>query len=125
MRTRVLLLLALLVGLLWAGTVVYLSASYPEVRGEALHRVYLAVELGSLVVVIASIASLVRRGEGMTPARTCLMLCAGADISHLFAGAWRWGFWNHWDLTQAALVLLYLILIAFQGILCSPRFQSR
>src|SRR5437868_5393793 len=87
-----------------AVTVVYLAASYPEVRGEALRRVYLAAELGALVVVIASIASLVRRREGMTPARTCLMLCAGADISNLFAGGWSRGFWTRWDLTQAALV---------------------
>jgi hypothetical protein len=78
-----------------------------------------------MVVVIASIAALVMRHERMTPARTCLMLCAGADISDLFAGACRWGFWDRWDLTQAVLVLLYLVLIVFQGILCSPRYPSR
>ena len=94
--------------------------------GEALRRVYLGAYLAALAVVIASIASFWwRREEGMTPARLCLMLCAGADISDMIAGAWRWGFWTRWDLNQAVLVLLYSILIALQGLVWSSRYPSR
>jgi hypothetical protein len=117
---------ALLIGFLWAGAVVCLAASYPAVRGEALRRVYLGAQLAALAVVVAAIASFWwRREAGMTPARACLMLCAGTDISDLIAGAWRWGFWTRWDLNQAVLVLLYSILIVLQGVLWSSRYRSQ
>lgn len=44
--------LALLVPITWAGAVVYLSTHYPEVRGDALRKVYLAVELATIAVAV-------------------------------------------------------------------------
>jgi hypothetical protein len=117
--------LALLPALAWAGTVVYLAAQYPEIRGDALRQVYLAAQLGALAVGISAIASLWWRRGGMTSARQCLLCCVAVDGGTLFVGAWRWGFWDRWSLNQVAFALLYAVLAAYQGVLwsrsCAPR----
>jgi hypothetical protein len=115
--------LALLPGLAWAGAVAYLSTHYPEVRGEALRRVYLAVELAALAIAAASIITWSWRREPPTPARICMLAVCVVDGGMLFVGSQRWGFWDRQDLEQACLTLLYLTVAAFQVYLW--RFMSR
>lgn len=117
--------LTLLPALAWVGVVAYLATHYPEVRGDALRKVYLAVQLAALAVAISSIASLWWRRGGMTPARQCLLCCAAVNGGTLFVGAWRWGFWHEWFLNQIALALLYAVLAAYQGVLWSRSWRSQ
>jgi hypothetical protein len=111
--------------LAWVASVVYLSTHYPEIRGDALRRIYLAGELTALGVVIASIVGLWWRRAGMTPARQCLFSCVAIDVCTLFAGAWRWGLWERWSLNQAAFALLYATLTVYQGVLWLRSYHSR
>jgi len=113
-----------MIALLWAGAVAYLIARYPTIRGETLRRFYLAAELAALAGAVASLASFWQRRATITPAHTCALLCFGADAATLGAGAWRWGFWVHWELTQITYALLYTVLLAFQGVLCSSHSRS-
>lgn len=117
--------LAFLPALAWAGTVAYLAAHYPEIRGDDLRKVYLAAQLGALAVAIASIASLWWRRGGMTPARQCFLCCVAVDGGALFVSFWRWGFWAKWSLNQVAFALLYGVLAAYQGVLWSRSSTSR
>jgi hypothetical protein len=117
--------LAVLPGLAWVIAVTYLATHYPEIRGEALRRFYLGAELGALAVAVASLVSLWWRHGAITPAGTCLLCCIAVDGGTLFAGAWRWGFWSEWSLNQAAFVLLYSVLILFQGVLWLRLYRSQ
>lgn len=117
--------LALLPALAWVGAVAYLATHYPEVRGDALRKVYLAAQLAALAVAISAIASLWWRHGGMTPARQCLLCCVAVGGGTLFVGAWRWGFWHEWFLTQIAFALLYGVLAVYQGVLWSRPWRSR
>lgn len=117
--------LAWLPGLAWVAVVTYLATHYPEVRGDALRRVYLAAELAALAVSISSIVHFAWRREGMTPARQCLLCCVGMDICSLLVGSWRWGLWEQWALNQAAFLLLYAALTGYQGVLWLRSYPSR
>jgi hypothetical protein len=117
--------LALLPAFAWVVAVAYLATHYPAVRGEALRRFYLGAELGALAVAVSSIASLWWRHGPIAPAGTCLLCCIAVDGGTLFAGAWRWGFWSEWALNQTAFALLYVVLIAFQGVLWSRLYRSQ
>jgi hypothetical protein len=111
--------------LAWVVAIAYLATHYPAVRGDALYRFYLGADLSGLAVAVLSLSSLLRRHDLITPAGTCLLLCLAVDGGTLFAGAWRWGFWTQWALNQAAFVLLYTVLIVFQGVLCSRCYRSQ
>ena len=117
--------LVFLPALAWLVSVAYLANHYPEIRGEALRRFYLGAELSALTVAVASVASLWWRHDSITPAGTCLLSCIAVDVGTMFVGAWRWGFWEEWSLNQAAFVLLYLVLITFQGVLWSRFYRSQ
>lgn len=106
--------LAVLVILSWAGAVVYLVTHYPEIRGEALRKVYLAAELAALTIATASIITWTWRREPPTPARIGILCVCVADVVTFIAGAWRWGFWIHWDLNQAAFALTYATIAIYQ-----------
>jgi hypothetical protein len=105
------------IGLLWVATVAYLATHYPEIRGDALREVYLAVELAALAVAAGSIVSWTWRREPPTPARISVLAICLTDGITLLAGAWRWGFWVHWELNQAAFALLYATIAAYQVII--------
>ena len=107
--------LALLPAVAWIASVAYLATHYPEIRGDALRRFYLAAELAALAVSIAALAALWRRRSDWTSAHMCLLSCVAVDGGTLFAGAWRWGFWSKWAANQAAFALLYAVLAAYQG----------
>jgi hypothetical protein len=107
---------AVLVCLLWVGAVAYLSTHYPAIRGDSLRRVYLGTELAALAVAGAAIITWTWRREPPTPARVCVLCVCLVDVVTLFAGAWRWGFWDHWNLQQAAFALLYSTLTIYQVI---------
>jgi hypothetical protein len=106
--------LALLPGLAWGVAVAYLATHYPEVRGEALRRVYLGAELAVLAVSAASIITWGWRREWPTPPRACAIIACLVDGGLLVAGAQRWGFWSRWDLQQYAVSVLYLTLTTYQ-----------
>jgi len=106
--------LAVVPALAWIGGVAYLCASYPEVRGEQLRRVYLAAELGALCIAAGAITLWTWRRLPPTPARVALLAVVIVDGVTLIAGAWRYGFWDHWHLQQIALTLLYATLTILQ-----------
>lgn len=117
--------LVMLPVLAWVASVVYLATHYPEVRGDALLKVYLAAELAALAVSAAALAALWWRRVDWTPAHMCLFATAAVDGGILFAGAWRFGFWSQWGATQAALALLYGVLMAYQVIQWSRSSRSQ
>lgn len=106
-----------LVALLWAGAVAYLATHYPEIRGDVLRQVYLAAELAALAVATGVMITWTWRRESPTPVRVCALCLYVGDAVTLFAGAWHWGFWVHWDLQQAGFALLYATLAVFQVIM--------
>ena len=106
-----------IVALVWASMVAYLATHYPEVRGDSLRRVYLAAELTALAVATASIITWTWRREPPTPARICVLCVCIADLITLLAGAWRWGYWIHWDLNQVAFALTYATIAVYQVII--------
>lgn len=116
--------LALLPGLASVLAIAYLATHYPEIRGDALRKVYLAAELAALAVSVASLAALWRRRVDWTPAHMCLLACTAVDGGTLFVGAWRWGFWSEWAATQAAFALLYAVLMIYQGVQWSHLSRS-
>jgi len=108
---------AALIGLVWAGAIAYLATHYPEVRGEALRKFYLAAELAAVTVAAASIITWTWRREPPTPSRICVLCVCVADLITLLAGAWRWGFWIHGGLDQVAFALTYATIAGYQVII--------
>jgi len=117
-------LIATAIGLLWVGAVAYLAINYPEIRGDALRKVYLAAELAALAVAAASIVTWTWRKDLPMPARICVLAICLTDGVTLIAGAWRWGFWVHWELNQAAFALLYATITVYQVIIWNRSSRS-
>lgn len=105
------------VGLLWGALVAYLAINYPEIRGDALRKGYLAAELVALAVAAASIVTWTWRKDSPSPARIGVLALCLTDGVTLLAGAWRWGFWVHWDLNQAAFAIIYATIAVYQVII--------
>jgi hypothetical protein len=106
-----------LIGLVWTGAVAYLATHYPEVRGEALLKGYFAAELATVTVAAGLIITWTWRREPPTPARICVLCVCIADLITLLAGAWRWGYWIHWELNQVAFALTYATIAVYQVII--------
>jgi hypothetical protein len=116
--------MAALPGVAWIGAVAYLSALYPDpaVRGEGLRRVYLATELGAVMVAIGMIVRWTWRRLPPTPAHVALLGVVLVDAVALLFGAMRWGLWSRYGLDQIAVMMLYVTLTAYQVI--SWRFSA-
>jgi hypothetical protein len=91
---------AILPGVAWAGTVGYLATHYPAVRGEALRDVYLAAELGALVVATGSIITWTWRRASPTSAHACALFVVLFQAVVLMGGALRYGIFQYWYLDQ-------------------------
>jgi hypothetical protein len=113
-----------LIALVWASAVAYLVTGYPAVRGDELRLVYLAAELAALTVAAGVMILWTWQRAKPTPAGLCVLIVCMTDGVTLFAGAWRWGFWVHWDLQQVAFALTYLVLTAFHVIVCKLLFSG-
>lgn len=101
--------------LVYAAIVLGLIVTYPEVRGELLQRVYLAVELGVLCVSLGFIIRWYSGRQPWTPETvvTALLVTLGATM--VLAGPYRVSIWTGWDKAWSALLVLYISLIAVEG----------
>lgn len=108
--------LAALPGLAWLVLCAVCVSSYPELRGDALRKLYLGVELAALACSAAAIVVWGWHRERPTLARVCFTAVCLANLVMLLAGAQKHGFWTEWGqrLNQAALLTLYLITAATQ-----------
>jgi hypothetical protein len=100
--------------LAWIIGVAYLETHYPEVRGDALRRVYLAAELAALCASALVIVPWIGRHEIPTPGRVCMLTVITMEALLLFAGPANWGFWSRWDLNQAAIAVFCTGITALQ-----------
>jgi hypothetical protein len=100
--------------LAWIIGVAYLATHYPEVRGDALRRFYVAAELAALFASAMAVVPWIGRHEIPTPARVCMLFVLTMEALLLFVGPARWGFWSRWDLNQAVIAVFYTGITALQ-----------
>lgn len=123
----------------WAALlIVYLVTQYPELRGDALRRVYLVAELASLFACVLAIVPWLR-ARGSTPKTdgdpllppgdpfppgpgtprwytiACVLVLVLGDGALLFVGAWGRGlFGDAYVLQQAGLLAIYASVVGVQ-----------
>lgn len=101
---------------LWAAVVAALVLLYPAVRGAALQRWYLAVELAALAVTLGAIIQWAWwTREVPRLQHVALLLIFAVDVASLIAGPWRTDIYETWPLAQFMSAVLYALLINMQG----------
>ena len=101
---------------LWAAIVAALVLLYPAVRGAALQRWYLAVELAALAVTLGAIVQWAWwTREVPRLQHVALLLIFAVDVASLIAGPWRTVIYETWPLAQFMSAVLYALLINMQG----------
>ena len=107
------------VTLAYAAVSVALAASYPEVRGAALRRWYLAVDLCAILLGLASLITWLRRHWGKRRADlavTITSLLAATHLVAVLAGPYRFGlFGSEWYLIQLAYLLMFSLVILLEA----------
>jgi hypothetical protein len=90
----------------------------PLVYGEGLARIYLACDLIGLFISIVVFVRWVRERKALTSSHVVLLLFAAGDVSILLApySAWRGGIFNSYETAQFALLLVFLAMAIYQGV---------
>ena len=92
-----------------------LALSYPTVRLELLGRVYLAAELGALVVCLAAATTWAWQRERPGLAHVVALMLIAVDVAKVAAGPWRGSVFATWDRAWPMHAILYLAIGAAQG----------
>ncbi len=77
-------------------------------------RVYLAMQLASLVVASGSILTWIARKQPFTIPQQATFFIVGVELLML-VGPWRTSVFTRWDLANIAYAMLYAVLIYLQG----------
>jgi hypothetical protein len=84
-----------------------------ELSAERIARVYLAAELGALLVCAAAFAR--SCADLRRPTHLALAMIVVVEMIGVVLGPWRYGIWARWDLAQVEQVALYGVLTILQG----------
>jgi hypothetical protein len=110
--------------LLWAVTVLALAVAYPASRGEVLSRVYLAAELGAVVVTLGSFVMWFWCRQTPTLTHGVTLLIGSAELATLLP--FHKSIFASWTLARWAYVTLYVILIVLHGgVVCGLSSPSK
>ena len=105
-----------LIAVLYVAAVAGLVVGYPAIRGDALRRYYLAVELAAALVGVACGVSWYRRGQPATITSLTSGFLVAGHLAYVVAGPYRFGlFGQAWVLANwiylaviTTLILLHL-----------------
>ena len=107
------------VALAYTAVSVALAASYPEVRGAALRRWYLGVDITASLIGLASLITWLRRHWGTKRpdlAVTVTAVLVAAHFTTIIAGPYRFGlFGPEWYLAQLAYLLMFCLVILLEA----------
>jgi hypothetical protein len=103
------------VAALWFAAVVTLAAAYPAVRGAALGRCYLGVEIATVAVSVGAVATWIRQRKTPEVHHVSVALVIAAEVVSLLAGPWKTALVGSWPLAQVGYAALFIVLIVLQG----------
>ena len=103
-------------------TLLVLVLGYPALRGDALHRVYLGIELAALFVSLGCLIQWLRKKgrPDLEVSSTCVFVAV--ETAMVTIGPYGSSVFLTWDRAQAILHALYVSLILLQG---AAWFRSR
>ncbi len=101
-------------GGVWAGVWLTLVAGYPDLHGEQLRLVYLAMAIAAVCVGLWAFAT--RKRDPWNPAGLCVAALLAVQLVSLLAGAWSRGlFGAPYELEQVALSVGFAFIVLVQG----------
>lgn len=106
---------------LWAVASILLAALYPSpfVRGPQLARLYLAADLAGLFVAVVALVHRARSKRSPTSAHVIALALTAGDLAILLVpySPWRDGLFGRYDGVQLMVIVLFVALTCFQGVL--------
>ena len=105
----------------WALVSIALAVLYPSpiVRGAGLARIYLAADLIGLFVAVVTLVQRVRSRRPPTSAHAVVLALVASDLAILLVpySPWRAGLFGRYDGAQLMILVLFVALTCFQGVL--------
>lgn len=105
----------------WLLASVVVGALYPSplVRGAGIARVYLAADLAGLFVAVVVLAQRALSKRPPTSAHAVALALVASDLAILLApySPWRGDLFGRYDGAQIMVVVLFVVLFCFQGVL--------
>jgi hypothetical protein len=105
----------------WALASIVLAALYPSpiVRGASLARIYLAADLVGLFVAVATLIERVRSKRPPTSSHGVLLALVTSDLAILLVpySPWREGLFGRYEGAQLMILVLFVVLACYQGVL--------
>ena len=107
------------IGVAYVVAVAALVASYPDLRGRPLARVYLADELGALAVSAAAVVQWGWRLERPRLEHGAVLAVVGVEIAKVAGGPWRVelgaGWWRAWPMHAVVYGSLAVVQMVVRG----------